>query len=174
VLFKPHPASGERRADVAAAVPEIEALVAPLPHRRVPDGSEALYEAMREADLLVSDVSSVLSDWLATGRPYVVANPRGLADEELHARFPTTRGGGVLSTADDILAMVDEAMTGDPLAARREELARYLLGPRQEDPVTAFADEVAAFVERSRRGQAGRVRASEGGAVQRALVEGGL
>ncbi|MGY1641616.1 CDP-glycerol glycerophosphotransferase family protein [Geodermatophilus sp. SYSU D00703] len=150
VLFKPHPASGERREDVAAAVPEIEALLADSPHRRVDDGPEALYEAMREADVLLSDVSSVLSDWLATGRPYVVANPRGLAVEELHTRFPTTRGGAVLSPEDDVLALVDEAVVRDPLAARREELARYLLGPRREDPVADFADEVAAFVARSR------------------------
>jgi hypothetical protein len=56
----------------------------------------------------------------------------------------------VLSPGDDVLALVDEALDGDPLAAGREELARYLLGPRREDPVQDFADEVAAFVERSR------------------------
>lgn len=163
LLFKPHPASGQRRADVAAAVPEIEAMLTGLPHRRVPDGPEALYEAMREADVLLSDVSSVLSDWLATGRPYVVTNPQDLTVRELHTRFPTTRGGAVLSPGDDVLALVDEALGSDPLAAGREELARYLLGPRREDPVRDFADEVAAFVERSRATAECRLALVEGG-----------
>ena len=149
VLFKPHPAAGERRDDVAAAVPAIEALLGDLPHRRVGEGPEALYEAMREADVLLSDVSSVLSDWLATGRPYLVTNPQGLAVDELHARFPTTRGGAVLSAGDDVLALVDDSVARDPMADRRGQLARYLLGPRREDPVADFADEVAAFVARS-------------------------
>jgi hypothetical protein len=150
VLFKPHPASGERRAAVADAVRQIEAMVTGVPHRRIADEPESLYEAMREADVLLSDVSSVVSDWLATGRPYVIANPRGLTAQELHSRFPTTRGGAVLSAADDVVGLVSEAVHSDPLAVLRSQLAHHLLGPRTDDPVEDFVDEVSAFVERAR------------------------
>ena len=149
VLFKPHPASGDRREDVLAALAGIEALVADAPHARVPDGPEALYDAMNEADLLISDVSSVLSDWLACGRPYLVTNPQRLPAEELHSRFPTTRGGAVLAPGEDVLPLVDVAVGADPMAGAREELSRYLLGPHRQDPMQDFVDEVAAFVART-------------------------
>jgi hypothetical protein len=150
VLFKPHPASGGRREDVAAAVAEIDALVAQPPHARVPDDPMALYDAMSEADVLLADVSSVLSDWLVSGRPYVVTNPRRLPAEELHERFPTTRGGSVLSPGGDLLAILDEALGADALERPRHELARYLLGPVRQDPMLDFVEDVAAFVDRAR------------------------
>jgi CDP-glycerol glycerophosphotransferase (TagB/SpsB family) len=149
VLFKPHPASGGRRQDVAEAVEEIERLLSSGAHRRLPDAPEALYEAMREADVLISDVSSVLSDWLACRRPYVVTNPQMLATAELHERFPTTQGGAVLEPDGDVLALLDEALASDPLAARRSRLARHLIGPPREDPLQDFVDEVSAAVRRS-------------------------
>jgi CDP-glycerol glycerophosphotransferase (TagB/SpsB family) len=111
----------------------------------------ALYDAMSEADVLLGDVSSVLSDWLVSGRPYVVTNPRRLPAEELHERFATTRGGSVLSPGGDLLAIVDEALGADALERPRYELARYLLGPVREDPLLDFVEEVAAFVDRARR-----------------------
>ena len=115
----------------------------------MPDGPESLYDAMNEADLLISDVSSVLSDWLACGRPYLVTNPQRLPAEELHSRFPTTRGGAVLAPGEDVLPLVDEAVGADPMAGPREELSRYLLGPHRQDPMQDFVDEVAAFVART-------------------------
>ena len=151
VLFKPHPASGGRRADVAPAVQEIEELLTGGPHQRLPDAPEALYAAMRSADVLLSDVSSVLSDWLATGRPYVVANPQGWTVPDMHERFPTTRGGAVLDPDGAVLPLVEEALTVDALADRRARLARYLLGAPSADPVADFAAEVAAFVDRASR-----------------------
>ncbi|HKG52450.1 MAG TPA: CDP-glycerol glycerophosphotransferase family protein [Actinomycetales bacterium] len=156
VLFKPHPASGERREDVASAVDEIEALVAQPPHRRVPDDPMALYDAMSEADVLVADVSSVLSDWLVSSRPYVVTNPRRLPADELHERFPTTRGGAVLSPGGDVLEIVDEALGADRLEHSRYQLARYLLGDVRDDPIRDFVDEVAAFVDRADAARAAR------------------
>ena len=183
VLFKPHPALGDRREDVLAALAGIEALVADAPHARVPDGPEALYAAMNEADLLISDVSSVLSDWLACGRPYLVTNPQRLPAEELHSRFPTTRGGAVLAPGEDVLRLVDVAVGADPMAATREELSRYLLGPHRQDPMQDFVDEVAAFVARAplpaqqtgwrRRDEAGAAGGRRGDALPAARAPAG-
>ena len=166
VLFKPHPASGARREDVLAALAGIEALVAGAPHARVPDGPEALYDAMNEADLLISDVSSVLSDWLACGRPYLVTNPQRLPAEELHSRFPTTRAAPCWHRGRTCCPLVDVAVGTDPMAGAREELSRYLLGPHRQDPMQDFVDEVAAFVARARpRAATGWRRHDEAGAA---------
>jgi hypothetical protein len=149
VLFKPHPATGERRQDAIDAVREIERLLASGPHRRLPDSPEALYAAMREADLLITDVSSVISDWLACRRPYVVTNPLSLPSAELHERFPTTRGGAVLDPDGDVLSLLDDALGPDRLAVCRAELAHFLIGAPRKDPVQDFVDEVSACVRRS-------------------------
>jgi hypothetical protein len=47
--------------------------------------------------------------------------------------------------------LVDEALGPDALAARRYELARYLLGEVRDDPVRDFVEEVGAFVDRADR-----------------------
>lgn len=149
VLFKPHPATGERRADAVAAVAEIERLVLVGPHRRLPDGPGALYDAMREADVLLADVSSVLSDWLATRRPYLVTNPQQLPVAELDQRFPTTVAGAVLQPGGDVLTLLGEAAGPDALSGRRNRLAHHLIGPPREDPMGDFVGEVSAAVRRS-------------------------
>jgi xanthosine utilization system XapX-like protein len=149
VLFKPHPASGGRRRDVAGAVQEIERMLLSGPHQRLAEAPEALYEAMRVSDVLISDVSSVLSDWLACRRPYLVTNPQRLAPTELHERFPTTQGGAVLDPEGDVLGLLDEALGSDRLAPRRSQLAHHLIGPPRQDPLQDFVDEVSAFVRRS-------------------------
>jgi CDP-glycerol glycerophosphotransferase (TagB/SpsB family) len=143
-------------ADGLLSTEEIEALVAQPPHQRVPDDPMALYDAMSEADVLVADVSSVLSDWLVSSRPYVVTNPRRLRAEELHERFPTTRGGAVLSPGGDVLEIVDEALGADRLEYIRYQLARYLLGDVRDDPIRDFVEEVAAFVDRADAARAAR------------------
>ncbi len=146
VLFKPHPASGQRRADVLAAIEEIAGLLAAGPHQVLPAGPDALYAAMEEADVLLADVSSVLSDWLATGRPYLVTNPLHVDVAEFRARFPSAGAGPVVERGGEVPALVDEAVGPDAWAAARARLAEHLLGPPREDPVASFAREVDRFV----------------------------
>ena len=146
VLFKPHPASGQRRPDVPVAIAEIEALLAGEPHEVLEPGPDALYDAMEEADVLLTDVSSVLSDWLATGRPYLVTNPLHLTVDAFRARFPTATAGTVVERGEDVPALVEEAVGPDAHAAERRALTDYLLGPPRPDPVADFAAEVDRFV----------------------------
>lgn len=149
VLFKPHPASGQRRADVPLAIQEITELLQDGPHAVLPPGPDALYDAMEEADVLLTDVSSVLSDWLATGRPYLVTNPLHLPDDAFRARFPTAAAGAVVEQGGQVPALVEEAVGPDARAPQRRALAEYLLGPPREDPVADFAAEVDRFVAES-------------------------
>ena len=48
-----------------------------------------LYECFDHADVLISDVSSVVSDFLASGKPYVCANPQGLNETQFRQENPT-------------------------------------------------------------------------------------
>ncbi len=146
VLFKPHPATGNRRSDAAGALAEITDLVRRSPRGAlVASGPDALYDAFNACDVLVADVSSVVADFLASRKPYIVTNPRGLDVDAMRRDFPSTSGGPLLGPGDGtIVDEIREAVGTDPLRSRRERLAAYFLGEPTEDPVARFADEVDA------------------------------
>jgi hypothetical protein len=151
VLFKPHPLTGHRLPEAGRAREAIDDLV-----RKAGGGSEvvapspnSLYEAFNRADLLISDISSVITDFLASRKPYAVSNRRDVPDAEFRAVFPSSSAaellGSDLSTLGTALA---DAAGADPRRAQRETLAEYLLGP-EGDPMVVFLREIDGFIERS-------------------------
>lgn len=148
VLVKPHPASGSvdktyRRAAerVAAAVRQEGA-----PHTVV-DGLSGLYEAFNEADLLVTDVSSVVTDFLWSGKPYVMTNPGRLPDDEYRQEFPSSAGAALWDPALTTLeADVLDARGDDRRRPEREAVRRHLLGDDDGDPQDRFAAAVLAVI----------------------------
>jgi CDP-glycerol glycerophosphotransferase (TagB/SpsB family) len=152
VLVKPHPATGQRGEEAAAARAELEALVTAAPGGELltDPGQDALYDAFIAADVLVTDVSSVLIDFLATHKPYLVTNPRGLDHDRFRAAYPSSAGGVVLDP--DAVARIGGLVVdadAPELRARRAELAAYLLADDGRDPAVRFVDEVDAIVERA-------------------------
>ncbi|MGC4154324.1 MAG: CDP-glycerol glycerophosphotransferase family protein [Propionicimonas sp.] len=147
VWFKPHPASGVVRPSMLAAIAEIEALLTGGEHVIV-DRSPALTltDCLARADVLLSDISSVVSDFLATGRPVIVTNPGGLSREDYRAAYPSQRGSYVVDPdlADFDVAVTD-ALGPDPLRPEREALVGYLLGTVQ--PQAAFDAALARLAQ---------------------------
>ena len=151
VLFKPHPGTGT---DDPAFGDEVEALkdlvtAAGAPHEVV-TGSEGLYQAFNRADLLVSDISSVITDFLASGKPYVVTRFGTASDDRFRLEFPSAGGAYILSgDGSDIAEQVRDARDVDSLSAVRATTAAYLLGDQTGDPVArfdrAFDEAVAAW-----------------------------
>lgn len=153
VWFKPHPASGVVRPAMLAAIAEIEGLLATGPHVVVDRRPElTLTDCLARADVLVSDISSVVSDYLATRRPVVVTNPAGLAPDDFRAAYPSQRGSYLV--APD-LAGFDEAIADalgpDPLRPEREALVGYLLGDLPDGPQAAFDAALARLTATPRR-----------------------
>lgn len=147
VWFKPHPSSGVVRPSMQAAIDEIDALLAGGDHVVVDrDPNLTLTDCLAAADLLLSDISSVVSDYLATGRPVIVTNPAGLSPSEYAAAYPSQRGSYVVGPD---LAGFDEAVTEalgpDPLRPEREALVGYLLGTRH--PQAAFDAALARLAQ---------------------------
>ncbi len=66
-------------------------------HQVVVDARPSLYSCFDAADLLISDVSSVISDFLASGKPYAVANTGGMSEAEFRAAFPTVAAAVILT-----------------------------------------------------------------------------
>jgi hypothetical protein len=113
----------------------------------------ALYECFNQSDVLISDISSVVSDFIATGKPYLVTNPGGLADDDFRARFPSAAAAYLIGPDCAGLAGIGALAAGngnDPLAEDRRQLKRYLLGPDSPDAQTRFNDAAARLAERAR------------------------
>jgi hypothetical protein len=152
VLFKAHPATGTRLPQAARARAAIERRLreAGDGHEVVGTAPDSLYRAFNEADVLVADISSVVADFLASRKPYLVTNPGRRSVEDFDTEFPSTQGGAVVAPdAAAVHAAVADALGEDLLRPRREELATYFLGEPVADPVERFAAEIDAAVLRS-------------------------
>jgi hypothetical protein len=100
--------------------------------------------------MLITDISSVISDYIPSLKPYVVTNPEGMDEAVFRAEFPSASAAYLLgpdcAELPDILAVA--ATPGqDPLAAERRTLRDYLLGPEHPDAMTRFAAAVDALAE---------------------------
>ena len=151
IIFKPHPMSGHRRPGAKTVVSDIEALLSaaatyhPSPSLH-PDVD--LYDWFDHTDLLVTDISSVLSDFMMWDNPCAVTNPTELSAAELGKRFPTTRTAYVLDPDARLVATVlDGALTHDPLRERRHQARRHFLGDPDRDPLEMFREQLTSLYD---------------------------
>ncbi|MGW7352529.1 hypothetical protein [Streptomyces sp. NPDC054784] len=110
-------------------------------HQIITGPRPGIYACFNQADLLVSDVSSVVSDYLSSEKPYAVANTSGLSERDFRAGFPTVRAAAILSPSatevPELLASVREPGR-DGLAAARAGLKTHLLGPSDPPSLARF------------------------------------
>lgn len=160
IWFKPHPASGVQRPGMKAAQAEIVQLLRSAPashgHLCVDDRPElTLLDCFAQADVLVSDISSVVTDFLYTERPLIVTNPRQLPVPDFEATFPTQRSSYLLeqdlSNFDTVFA---DAFGADPMADERREMKLYVLGDLPEGPMAAFTQNTARIIADAKRDRA--------------------
>jgi hypothetical protein len=152
VLFKPHPLTGTVNNAARAASDEIVALIAAAgaPHEAVLGDARPLYELFNESDALISDISSVVSDYLKSGKPYFVSNLADLPDEVFRDRNPSA-GAAYLIGSDGrgLTEGLAAARAGDPLRERRREVRTYLIGDPTLDAMTRFRQAVDALAARA-------------------------
>lgn len=155
VLFRPHPRTGDKGADYADALAGVTELVrsAGGDHRvldaddELSEPEEGLYEALARADVLVTDISAVITDFVALDRPYIVTNPRGHDPAEFRQAFPSAAGGYLLDPDCGGLAdMVADGLGEDSLAEKRGRAAAYLLGDGTSEPAERFQEAVSRLV----------------------------
>ena len=123
-------------------------------HRVITGPRPTLYECFNQCDMLISDISSVVSDFIATGKPYTVTNPAGLADDDFRAKFPSAAAAYLIGPDCAGLADIGALAAGngdDPLAEDRRKLRCYLLGPDSPDAQTRFNDAIARLAERAKK-----------------------
>ncbi|MEV7419253.1 hypothetical protein AB0O40_28885, partial [Streptomyces sp. NPDC089919] len=122
----------------------------PTEHVVVEPGDVSLYGCFEQTDLLVSDISSVVSDFVATLKPYAITDTAGLGTAEFRARNTAARAGYVLAPdARGLAGVVDVVRFPalDALAGARGELRAHLLGPAQPPSAVRFAAAVARLTQ---------------------------
>jgi len=155
LVYRPHPLTGARDAAHGEADGRIREIVraAGAPHRT--DVGVELGVSFAGADVLISDVSGVAVDWLATGRPQLMtvpADPRVTLEEtRLRAGVPQIGVDDVASVASRIRSLVSEGSWRSGHA----ELTGYYLGDVSPGAATQ------RFVEACEAVVADRERAAE-------------
>ncbi len=156
VVYKPHPLTGTVDPAAGAASEAIARLItaAGARHLYVGDNSRALYDLFNESDALISDVSSVVSDYLRSEKPYFVTNPAGLPDAEFRDVNPSAGAAYLIGPGiAGLAAGLEKARTAggaDELSAARHDVRAYLLGDPESDPMTLFRAAVDALAAKAR------------------------
>ncbi|MEV6019829.1 MULTISPECIES: hypothetical protein [unclassified Streptomyces] len=128
-------------------------------HRVITGAEPRLYDCFNVSDAMVSDISSVVSDFIASGKPYAVTDSAELGVEEFKRQNTAVRAAVILSNSSaelgELLAAVADP-SADAQAAGRQELKRYLLGPDEPASIDQFNSavrELAREAERRNLGQ---------------------
>ncbi|GAA1354345.1 hypothetical protein [Streptomyces beijiangensis] len=132
-------------------------------HKIVTGAEPHLYDCFNVSDGMVSDISSVVSDFIASGKPYAVTDSAELGVDEFKRQNTAVRAAVVLSNSAAEIGDLLDAITGsaaDPMAVERRELKQYLLGPDEPTSMEQFNTAVrnlAAKAETRNQGVAQRV-----------------
>ncbi|MEV8567508.1 hypothetical protein AB0436_18375 [Streptomyces sp. NPDC051322] len=100
-------------------------------HHVVTERVPSLYDCFNHSDLLIGDMSSVVSDFVATRKPYAIFNLDGLPDDEFRNEQRTAYASYLLDIDCNGLNDALNALLfpeHDVMAPYREQLKDYLLG----------------------------------------------
>ena len=148
VVFRRHFA-GQNHAEAEAMIVRVNELLdadaasTGRPHRWGQAAmDEPLIEAFNSVDAMVSDVSGIVVDFMASNKPLVMYAAQFADPDAFRSAHPTAAAAYVIDRdlvrLDDAL---DAALGDDPLATARAERAdHYLGGPDRADPARRFMD----------------------------------
>ncbi|KOU64996.1 membrane protein [Streptomyces sp. MMG1533] len=146
-------------------------------HRVVTGAEPRLYDCFNVSDAMVSDISSVVSDFIASGKPYAVTDSAELGVEEFKRQNTAVRAAVILSnSAAELGGLLDavRAPAADPLAEDRSELKQYLLGPDEPTSIEQFNTAVADLAIKAETRNVGQDSRAATGAAEAAEAEAEL
>ncbi|WP_203688920.1 hypothetical protein [Streptomyces sp. SID12488] len=133
----------------------------PGEHRVVTGAEPRLYDCFNVSEAMVSDISSVVSDFIASGKPYAVTDSAALGVEEFKRQNTAVRAAVILTNSAGELGQLLAAVrdpAADPLAGERAELKRYLLGPDEPPSIEQFNTATADLAVKAEARNAGQKR----------------
>ncbi len=157
VIFRPHPFSYDFPDD-AAAIARISSLLEAdrrktgRPHLwgAAAEKDRSILDCINDSDAMVSDVSSVVSDYLFSGKPFamiaVPAEPQAFVVE-----YPVARASYVIrADLEDLDVQLEKMLGDDPLGGERAHIRADYLGDFPADNyAAAFVDAVTHVSRKS-------------------------
>ena len=114
---------------------------------------EPLSEYLNSIDVLVTDVSSVATDFLYTRRPVLVVNTTSEPADAFVELFPSQRGCYLVDAAGGNLAgLLEDALGPDSLRTERLVTMRRLHGDVPEGVVQRFVDQTRRLAAAAQAG----------------------
>lgn len=155
VIFRPHPLSIRDR-ESSVAVARIDALLTATSTERTPHltssmtADATIKDLFNTSDALVTDVSSVASDYLRSGKPLAVADlgATGPGQRPDPVDYPVLNAAYLLDVTGldgEAGAVLDLMLREDPLRERRTQLRHYYLGDHQDEVATFVREAQAAL-----------------------------
>ncbi|WP_346037098.1 CDP-glycerol glycerophosphotransferase family protein [Brevibacterium picturae] len=164
VIFRPHPFSYEFPEDVETIGIIHDLLTADKERTGTPHlfGAEAetdlgIIDCINLSDTMLSDVSSVVSDYLYSGKPFAMAAVSAVGDDFI-SEYPIARSAYVLNgDLSNLQETLDSLLTIDPKRQERLRYRSYYLGDFSAegyaDNFISAASRMASNVENSYIGE---------------------
>lgn len=138
VIFRPHPFSYRSRG-FTRDIERIQEMLREDSRRhgrkhvfgKPAEVDMTIYECFNASDAMVTDVSSVIGDYLFSEKPFAIVAVAA-PGEEFEEAFPVSRAGYVIDAntghTEGLADAVERLLITDPLKDRRRELRSYYLG----------------------------------------------
>lgn len=142
LIYRPHPRSGVIDKEYGAANARIIAAIAaanqrdPAAHHIFDDGPELGWQ-LAAADVAITDISAMVYDRLATGRPIIVARPVSPDAEVDEEGFLGSAAWLTAEGAGDVLALVERVLVDEDAQATLAHWAERHFGDTTPGSATA-------------------------------------
>lgn len=150
VIFRPHPYSS-RDARSRVLIEQIDAVIVAAGPAHLPSHEAAklsIIDCFNRSDAMVTDVSSVASDYLYSGKPLAITDT-GVVSGALSEALPVAAAAIVVRPAPELSQALRRFVTVDPLVGQRQQLRAYYLGDVTHDDYPAtFVRAVHEAIER--------------------------
>jgi hypothetical protein len=115
--------------------------LSPWQHQVVSGPMPHLYDCFNVSDAMVSDISSVVSDFIASGKPYAITDSAELGEREFKRQNTAARAALILDNSASRIGELIDAVTDESKDSQRfarKELKEYLLGPDEPTSMVRF------------------------------------
>lgn len=141
ILYKPHPFVGNNLDSVPAQYKDkLEELATNSDAVTFLGPSSNIHDLMNQSDLLITDISSVLNDYLYTQKPIILTNTIQVSKEQFLLEYPTSEAAYLLNPEDAVVELVKQIELDDNMRHIRKDLCVQSLGDFPEGSLARFAN----------------------------------
>ncbi len=138
IYFKPHPFTAmTNRGKIKEYFSKINN-IAKTNNIILVDSSESIHKYMNMADLMITDISSIISDFLYTKKPMILTNTHNEDHMKTHKEYPSSKALYILDQPEKTIDLIDEITKNDYLRTERYLISNDILGDIPEGYMNKF------------------------------------